>query len=168
MRGQDKPLLTYDGQPMVDRVIASAPGLPLLISANRNLDNYRKRGPVFTDREVNTDIASPLNGVLGGLERCDTDWLLVVPGDSPALPINWWHQLCDALQGDYPGLVAHDGERQQNLHLIVHRRLATDLRTYLKEGQTEVWRFLELAGVESYDLPHPQWFKNVNEVEDLL
>ena len=167
MRGQDKPLLPYEGQPMIDRVIASTSEIDVLISANRNLDEYSLRGPVFTDREVATEIASPLNGVLGGLERCSTDWLLVVPGDSPTLPINWWHRLCDAMNPNRPGLVVHDGERQQNLHLLIHRRLAADLRAYLKEGLGEVWRFLERAGVAAYSLPEPDWFKNVNEAEDL-
>ena len=167
MRGQDKPLLTYRGKAMVDHVIASAPGLPIWISANRNLEQYAERAPVFTDREVSSDIASPLNGLLGGLARCETDWLLVIPGDSPELPPSWWHPMADALEEAENGLVAHDGQRQQNLHLIIHRRTATLLRPYLKEGRGEVWRFLQQVRIEPFTVPHPEWFKNVNEVDDL-
>jgi molybdenum cofactor guanylyltransferase len=167
MRGQDKPLLEFAGKPMLDHVIASAPGLPILISANRNLAEYEKRGHTFTDREVGTDLATPLNGILGGLERSSTDWLLVSPGDTPCLPANWWHVLTEEiLEGD-TGLVAHDGQRQQNLHLILHRRLAPTLRAFVKEGFGEVWRFLSGAGIRPIEVLNRDWFLNVNEVGDL-
>ena len=167
MRGQDKPLLKYKGTPMIDLVLASAPDLPYLISANRNLQTYAQRAPVFTDREVDTEIASPLNGVLGALERINTEWLLVAPGDSPALPNHWWHPLYAVLDETTSGAVVHDGERQQNLHLILNRRLGPQLRQFLRDGHGEVWRFLQTAGVIRVDVPHPDWFKNVNEAEDL-
>lgn len=167
MRGKDKPLLPYAGTVMVDRVIAASPELPVLISANRHLNDYAARGQVFTDREVGTDIATPLNGVLGGLERSRTDWVLVAPGDSPTLVEGWWRDLADQVQPDEAGVVVHDGQRQQNLHLIIHRRLAPALRTYIRQGRGEVWRFLAEVGVRAVSVPNPEWFKNVNEAEDL-
>ncbi|NKB97595.1 MAG: NTP transferase domain-containing protein [Pseudomonadales bacterium] len=168
MRGQDKPLIPYSGTPMLDLVVASASDLPLLISANRNLDEYEKRGRTFTDREVGTDLATPLNGVLGGLERASTDWLLVSPGDSPCLPVSWWHLLAEQLLEADAGVVAHDGQRQQNLHMILRTSLGPKLRVFIQEGHGEVWRFLETAGIRSVDVPKPDWFLNVNEVGDLV
>ena len=166
--GQDKPLLEFNGRPMIEHVISSAPDLPLLISANRNLHAYRKYGPVFTDREVGTDISSPLNGVLGGLDRADTDWLLVAPGDSPCLPQTWWQPLGSELTDGDPGVVVDDSERQQNLHLVLNRSVAPLLRAYLRDGHGEVWRFIDLIGITPVSVPHPGWFINVNEREDFL
>ena len=167
MQGQDKPLLKYEGIPMIDRVRASAANVPVLISANRHLDAYRERGAVFTDSEVDTSIETPLNGVLGGLERARTAWLLVAPGDTPALPAGWWTSLGQAIVPGSAGAVVYDGLRQQNLHLLLNTTLAPALRRYLQAGHGEVWRFLKLAGIVKVDVPHPDWFININAETDL-
>lgn len=167
MRGQDKPLLDYDGIPMIDRVRASAPDVPVLISANRHLPAYRARGVVFTDQEVNTHVETPLNGILGGLERASTDWLLVSPGDTPELPANWWSPLKLAVTAASDGVVIHDGLRQQHLHLLLKTTLAPSLRRFLQAGHFEVWRFLEQSRVARVSVPHPEWFINVNTEQEL-
>jgi molybdopterin-guanine dinucleotide biosynthesis protein A len=167
MRGQDKPLLDYDGIPMIDRVRASGPNVPLLISANRHLEAYQTRGAVFTDQEVNTCAETPLNGILGGLERASTEWLLVSPGDTPELPAGWWKALRLAVVRGSDGAVVHDGLRQQHLHLLLRTTLAPSLRQFLQAGHYEVWRFLQLSQIKRAHVPHPEWFINVNTEQEL-
>ena len=87
MGGADKGLLDFHGRPLVAHVIERlVPQVDtLLISANRNLDEYLDFGyPVVTD--ASADRLGPLAGIAAGLQACETPWLLVCPCDCPALP----------------------------------------------------------------------------------
>ena len=165
--GLDKPLQRWRGEPMIDCVLAQMPSqCATLISANRNLPSYAARGSVFTDAEVCEALhGTPLIGILGGLERSATDWVLVSPGDTPALETGWWQALCD--KPGPAGSVIHDGERQQHLHLLLHTSNAPGLRSYLARGHVQVWRWLAELDIRTILYPHPEQFRNVNRPEDL-
>ena len=173
--GADKPLLEWQGLPMLDAVLARCPeGAPTLISANRNLDAYAKRGRVVTDNDVRAlapdlSASGPLIGVLGGLFTASTDWLLVSPGDTPNLPTKWASAMLDARTSDCEAVVAHDGERQQNLHLLLHRDTRNRLRDHLVAGRHEVYLWLEqLRLAHCHFSPDATGdFRNVNTEADL-
>lgn len=165
MGGVDKPLMSIDGRPMVEWVLAAGPSdVPVFISANRNTDRYSRYGEVFTDAEVGVG-RGPLTGILGGLERCETDWLLVCPGDSPSLREGWYTPLLDQ-PSDF-GAVIYDGERQQHLHILLRKTLAGALRRYLEEGNHHVWRWISTQPIAGVDSPHHAWFRNVNSKAEL-
>ncbi len=168
MGGQDKPLLPWADHTMVDAVLASVPGeVPKLISANRNLSRYAQRARVVTDADTGLDIASPLTGILSGLLACDTEWLLVAPGDTPRLLPGWHEPLLDAADGA-DALVAHDGSRQQHLHLLLRCRVLSSLRSYLRGGEVAAWRWLATVGARAVDVRPAGMFANVNTPENLL
>ncbi len=167
MGGVDKPLVIYAGKPMVDQVLASAPAVTeVLISANRSLDDYARRGTVVTDRSAGIGGQSPLLGIYAGLLTCTTPWLLVSPGDTPRLPRRWGDKMIDASQGQH-NVVAHDGERQQHLHLLLRRDVVDDLRAFLESGQYEVYRWLENLDLVRAQFSNPDAFINVNKEADL-
>ncbi len=169
MGGEDKPLLLWRGRCMVDHVLASVPGdMPKLISANRNLTEYAMRGEVITDAEVApaADPRGPLTGVLAGLTKMRTEWLLVAPGDSPALPRDWWRTMFSACHNGC-SVVAHDGERQQNLHLLLHHSVQASLASYLRDGSYEVYRWLAGLELRQAMFHDPGGFINVNQPGDL-
>lgn len=169
MGGEDKPLLEWRGRCMVDHVLASVPDdMPKLISANRNLQAYATRGEVITDAEVAaaTNPGGPLTGVLGGLTKMHTEWLLVAPGDSPALPRDWWRTMF-AASHNACSVVAHDGERQQNLHLLLHHSMRANLAGYLRDGRYEVYRWLAKIELRQAMFHNPGGFINVNQPGDL-
>ena len=89
MGGVDKPLVHWKGKALIDHVLdLNSENLPVIISANRNVDEYGKRGLVVIDDAVKLAGAEgPLVGVLAGLEACHTDWLLVTPGTPPHYPM---------------------------------------------------------------------------------
>ena len=172
MGGVDKPLLDWHGKPMLEHVLASVPApMPKLISANRNLANYADYGLVFTDTQAaagDKALGGPLLGVLGGLMFATTQWLLISPGDTPDLPTNWWQTMLDA--GDErSNIVAHDGSRQQHLHLLLRVCKATrdSLHDYLHSGRFEVYRWLETIALGQAMFDGPAGFKNVNRPTDL-
>ena len=168
MGGCDKPLIVHDGKAMVEWVVDSGPSsAPVLISANRNLDEYARFGETFTDEEVDLpqEVASPLVGVLGGLQRCSTEALMVAPGDTPFLQPRWWEALINADRGQ--GAVIHDGQRQQHLHLLLHKDQIGSLTDYLSQGNRAAWAWLEQVGIATAPSPNPDWYKNVNYRTDL-
>ena len=142
MGGQDKPLLQWRGRSMVDHVLNSVPaGMPKLISANRNMEEYRRRADVVTDKGLPGQ--GPLVGVLAGLRQATTPWLLVAPGDAPELPAEGWQALLQAAQPEHHA-VLQDDERQQHLHLLLRRDAAErSLTEYLSAGYFQVYLWLE-------------------------
>lgn len=169
MAGRDKPLLEFGGTPMIDLVLASAPEhIPRLISANRNLDEYQQRAAVVTDRVHSISAASgPLIGVYAGLCTATTTWLLVAPGDTPCLADDWWRVMQRA-SGGRRNVVAHDGHRQQHLHLLLRRRKVIDgLRLYLSAGHHQVYAWLESVDLVQARFDNPDAFRNINTEQDL-
>lgn len=169
MAGRDKPLLEFRGIAMLDHVLASAPQhMPRLISANRNLDQYQQRAGIVTDQAHSISGASgPLMGIYAGLCMATTTWLLVAPGDTPCLADNWWRVMQRA-SGGTRNVVAHDGQRQQHLHLLLHRTKVIDsLRDYLSAGRHQVYAWLESVDLVQARFDSPDDFRNINTEDDL-
>jgi molybdopterin-guanine dinucleotide biosynthesis protein A len=170
MGGRDKPLIPWRGKPMLDHILSCVPvEMPVIISANRNLSEYAKRGTVVTDEEFIADNkvqASPLVGILAGLTKSQTEWLLVTPGDSPNLPSDWWQKMFAASRSD-SNVVAHDGARQQHLHLLLHESVRDGLREFLSTNQYQVYRWLQTTNLQQAKFQDSSGFVNVNEPEDL-
>jgi molybdopterin-guanine dinucleotide biosynthesis protein A len=176
MGGADKPLLAWHGQPMIDRVLSSVPAdMAKLISANRNLTQYAQRGHVVEDATILRRFKAatgPLVGIMAAFEALaeqpEQRWLLISPGDTPCLPRVWWQVMQQtAADKQVDAVVAFDGERQQHLHLLAHRRLAESLRDYLRTGHKAVYVWLESVHAERACFDDPQAFRNVNQPADL-
>lgn len=174
MQGRDKPLLLWRGEPMVQKILATVPAdMPKLISANRNLDSYRQWADVVTDRPDTAAVPAevyqgPLAGILSGLRACRTPWLLVCPGDTPALPENWCEPLMQSVDSHVSGAVVHDGERQQHLHLLLNRNVKTDLERFLAGGGYQVYKWLRNLKLVVVEYDNSSAFKNMNSPQELL
>ncbi len=173
MGGQDKPLLLWHDQPLVDYVLASVPAwMPKLISANRSIPQYTKRASVVRDITANVPGASgPLVGVLAGLQACQTEWLLVAPGDSPQLTPAWWQHLAapqtaNAAASASQPRVVFDGTRQQHLHMLLPVSCETQLRRYLLQGGYAVHIWLEDMQALPVPFSDATQFGNFNSLDD--
>ncbi|MBI5040438.1 MAG: molybdenum cofactor guanylyltransferase [Gammaproteobacteria bacterium] len=170
MGGSDKGLLDCAGRPLIAHVLARvAPCVDaVLISANRNFDEYRRYGyPVLGDAEP--DYPGPLAGIARGLEHCTTDWLWVVPCDAPQVDAQLLARLIGACHTQkVPAAVPVESEQIQSTFALLHRDVLASLRAYLDQGSRAVrdWlRTLPAAQVECSD--HPEWFVNLNTPEEL-
>ena len=165
MNGQDKPLLEWQSKPMVDWVLSSVPtGMPKLISDNRNLEDYGTRAQVVTDKPGYG--VGPLVGILAGLQHATTTWVLTAPGDVPALPKNWWQHMMNGVVTQ-SSVVARDVERQQHLHLLLHRYTCSNsLNAYLQQGHHQVYKWVDQLkpNIAQFDTA----FHNINTPEDLI
>ena len=170
MGGADKPLLAHRGAPMVQRVLQAMRlhVSEVLISANRNIDTYETLAPVVTDAPRPSQ--GPLTGVLRAMETTRRDWLWVCPGDAPHLH----GELLSRLVEQTPQarvVTAHDGTRDQWLHMLVHISLRTSLTEYLDADGYSVHRWLHsLPNGTHQTVGCPDIassFLNINEAKDL-
>ena len=170
MGGADKGLIALHGKPLITYVIdILTPQVgTLIINANRNLDQYSAFGyPVIPDTAP--DQAGPLAGIASALLAAKTDYVLVVPCDSPYLPHDLAARLATALtQAHAEVAVAHDGTRMQPVVALLQRDLAEDILQSIHRGhnKTERWMTSHRLAVADFS-DQPQAFKNINAPEDM-
>ena len=168
--GRDKGLIEVCGRPMIRHVLdALEPQVEqILISANRNLEEYRGFGmPVVTD--ASNDFLGPLAGIASGLAAARTEWVAIVPCDSPLLAADCVDRLASALKedGSIDIAVAHDGARIQPVFALIRRRLAASLDAYLESGGRKIDRWYGRQRMQLVDFSDiADNFLNINRPED--
>ena len=148
MGGVDKGLELHLGQPLarhaLDRLRPQVGSL--MLSANRHLDTYGAMGvPVWPD--VQGDYAGPLAGMLAGLSRCTTHWMVTVPCDTPGFPEDLVGRLAAAVahEGAELALAATrepDGSLQPHpVFCLMQASLRESLEAFLSQGQRRIDRW---------------------------
>lgn len=163
MGGRDKGLVPFAGRPLVAHVRQRLEGRvrEVLINANRHLDDYRPLADrVIVDAE--TGYQGPLMGIYSGLRAATTPWLLVVPCDTPALPVDLVERLVAGL-GDGDIAVADDGERLHPVVALIRTSLADDLAVALAAGERKIDRWYARHAWRRVDVSDcPEAFANLN------
>ena len=170
--GQDKGLMAYDGQPMVSCVARGFDGAQeLLLNCNQHQTQYQSLGfETFIDHKYG-DIephAGPLLGMLSAMEEAKNDWLLFSPCDTPNIPENYLQVMAQHASDQLSfACVAFDGERQQHLHLLLHKKYKESLMMYLLSGRRRTSEWLE--GIKPVTVNFSKYksaFENINTMED--
>lgn len=172
MQGQDKGLVAWQGQPLIQHVMKRLPAAVCqrVISANRNLVTYAQWGEVVTDHNAHSPetFAGPLAGLIAGLTRCLNPWILVTPCDVPLYPTDFAERAWAALQA-YPSrqiAVAQDEHRLHPLCLLVHRDQLNVLQAYFPK-QRRVMDWLEQQNAIAVNGFDAACFANFNTPTDL-
>jgi molybdenum cofactor guanylyltransferase len=182
MGGLDKGLQNFRGIPMAMQALLRLQmqhGGPLggtLINANRNLAAYESMGvPVWPDTTEGN--AGPLAGMLTGLERCETPWLLTVPCDSPLFPLDLASRLAQAA-GDSGADIAMvcapeaDGQlRAQPVFCLISVNLLESLVRFMASQRRKIdaWTATHHTVGVPFNAPDddPRAFFNANTLADL-
>ncbi len=170
MQGTDKGLMLWQGKPMVEHIIEqlAIPSQRLMISANRNLNNYRQYSEqVFSDQL--DDYQGPLSGLNCALQQCQTHYILCIPCDSPSPPTGLAEQLYKCMQEQHKSAaICHDGDRPQPLFCLIDRKHKHQLDEFLQLGRRKVLDFMQLIDVAVCDFSTQKAaFHNFNRVEDM-
>lgn len=144
MGGVDKGLQNFQGIPMaMHALLRLGPQVgEIMINANRNLAAYESMGvPVWTD--ATGDFAGPLSGFAAGLERCETEYMVTVPCDSPLFPLDMVERLAAALEeadADIAIVVTREGDalRTQPVFCLLKASLLASLLNFLHDGQGKI------------------------------
>jgi molybdopterin-guanine dinucleotide biosynthesis protein A len=178
MGGVDKGLQNFHGMPLaLQTLMRLAPQVgQAMINANRNLGAYESFGvPVWPDALA--DYAGPLAGFLTGLERCETEYLVTVPCDTPMFPHDLVARLAQALEREGAELAMaagseEDGQvRTQPVFCLLKRGLMESLVRFTHEGGRKIdrWTALHKQAIVRFDAPGdaPRAFFNANTLDDL-
>lgn len=173
MGGIDKGLQPLRGRPLVEHALERLrPQVGrLAINANRHLDTYRAYGvPVWPDDLA--DHPGPLAGLLAGLDRCETPWLVTVPCDTPDFPLDLVERLAAEAAREHAevAMVAtiEDGEaRLQPVFCLLRTELRDSLRAYLARGERKVEPWTAQHRRVDVRFDDARAFFNANTVGDL-
>lgn len=187
MGGVDKGLQNFRGMPLVmhalmrlqmqegNRISES------MVNANRNLSAYESMGvPVWPDAAPD-EFAGPLAGFLTGLERCETEYLLTVPCDTPLFPLDLAQRLMQALESqDAEIAVASAPEQDDNgqshtrpqpVFCLINSQLLESLAAFMQNGgrKIDAWTAQHRTVHVAFDLAtdNPLAFANANTMHEL-
>lgn len=147
MGGGDKGLQNHLGMPLalhgvlrLQRQVGS-----VMVTANRNLSAYEAMGVAVWPDSV-PDFAGPLAGLLTGLERCETPWLLAVPCDAPDFPEDLADRLARALAENDADIAMAATREQGSVRLqpefcLLGAMLLEDLMAALQAGERDIERW---------------------------
>ena len=168
LSGLDKGLIKLKEKTLVQHTIERIrPQVSeMIISANRNIDAYSKLG--FSVYKDDIDgYAGPLAGILKALQHCHSEWLLVIPADSPFIPHDLARRLGDNILSNKIA-IPHDGKNLHPTFALVHKSLAESLESFLHQGERKARVWMEQQTHTKIDFSdQPNSFININTEEDL-
>ena len=173
MGSVDKGLQAFRGAPMALHVMMRLrPQVgQLMINANQNLGPYEAFGvPVWPDDMQG--FAGPLAGLQAGLARCETEYMVSAPCDSPFLPHDLVQRLGEGLlqqDADLAGAVTGAGEKRQAhpVFCLAKASLLPHLSDYLRGGGRKFDAWYATLRVAEVDFPDEDAFRNINTLEEL-
>lgn len=177
--GQDKGLMPFsvgaeDDKAMVEWVAQSLScgANELLVNTNEYEAEYQALG-FKTIKDIHNPgigpLVGPLLGIYSGLMATTSDWVLFSPCDTPYILPNYGEKMSEyACQHLSYANVAFDGERRQNLHLLLHRSLADSLLMFLISGGRKTYQWLEAVNAQNVDFSMElNSFNNLNTPTDV-
>jgi molybdopterin-guanine dinucleotide biosynthesis protein A len=174
MGGTDKGLQPLRGMPMAMHVLwRLAPQVTdVVINANRNLGAYEGFGRTVVP-DASADFQGPLAGMLAGLPYCETEWMMVVPCDTPHLPADLVARLLEAAEHvdapvAMPVTVEADGRRQTHpVFLLVRGDLYDSLSVFMQNGGRKIDAWTGSIGAIEVPFDDPAAFFNANTLAEL-
>lgn len=167
--GTEKALVPFRGRPLIhhviDRLHPQVGGIVL------NTRSDRAPWPAFgwpLVRDLVEGFAGPLAGLQAGLAVCTSDWLLMVPCDTPLLPLDLVERLALAQrQTGAERLSVRCGDQAHPVFALVHRRAAADLDDFLASGGRKIDAWLARGPWQAVDFPDASAFVNLNTMDEL-
>jgi len=168
MNGEDKGLIVFRELPLITHVVnVTKPKVSqILISANRNFEEYANFGKVISDDLE--DYQGPLAGISKALKVCSTPYLLVLPCDSPLIDTALIDSLIEQMEISNVGIcVAHDGSLMHATFALMQTKLEKSLEEFLGEGGRKMALWYRQQSLERIDVSsHLEVLTNINRPED--
>lgn len=166
----NQPLLTWVTKRLQEQVAC------IRVNANRNIESYEALGFEVL-KDLTPGFIGPLAGFQVGLSHCKLPYLLVVPCDSPLLPVDLAERLLTALKkanGDLAyvttaHLSASAIPTLQNhpVFCLMKRETLLSLETFLAQGNRKIDLWFKNLNSIGVIFPEVSAFTNINTPEDL-
>ena len=164
--GVEKPLIEVAGRPLLAWVLEPlGKQVATVVLSGADGPAYARFGcEMVPDRAPGE---GPLSGLATAVEVTATEWIFTCPGDTPYLADNLVELL--ARDAERAGVaVPHDGNRRQNLFLLMRRDRVESLVRFFEQGGRAAHRWLDQNGIGVTDLSDIAGsFFNVNTPDDL-
>ncbi len=202
MQGQDKGLVSWQGRPLAAWVLdsltaAEAPGRlsAIGITANRHPEGYRDLlaqcdpvrqqgvplavpGGVLPDDTDLPERSGPMAGILTALRHSHSEWVLVLPCDTPRLPHELWPKLLQAaLQAqadiavpvtqDTAPAAGSDGTRHHWVCALMRRGVLGEMHEAFVNGERKIGRWTQTRPWVGVCFAPETDFQNMNTLETL-
>lgn len=168
MDGEDKGLIVFRELPLIAHVVnvVEPKVSQILISANRNLEEYANFGKVISDDLEGYQ--GPLAGISKALKVCSTPYLLVLPCDSPLIDATLIDSLIEKMEVTKADIcVAHDGSIMHATFALMQTKLEKSLEEFLEEGGRKMALWYRQQSLERIDVSsHLEVLTNINRPED--
>jgi len=166
--GSDKGWLSWQGKPLIQYPLDTFSSLAtdIIISANRELPRYQAL-PARIVTDLRPNFCGPMAGLESILHATSTWPLMIIGCDMPNLSATVVEKLINSLSDRQPIVVAHDGNRQQNLCLaIADRQTLSSLTHYLDNGERSAYGWLMQNHAAQISFPlDTEAFENVNRLD---
>ena len=168
MDGEDKGLIVFRELPLIAHVVnvVKPKVSQILISANRNIEEYANFGKVI--RDDLKGFQGPLAGISKALKVCSTPYLLVLPCDSPLIDEALIDSLIEKMEISKVDIcVAHDGSIMHATFALMQTKLEKSLEGFLEEGGRKMALWYRQHSLERIDVSsHLEVLTNINRPED--
>ena len=168
MDGEDKGLIVFRELPLIAQVFnfVKPKVSQILISANRNIEEYANFGKVI--RDDLKGFQGPLAGISKALKVCSTPYLLVLPCDSPLVDASLIDSLIEKMEVSKVDIcVAHDGSIMHATFALMKTKLEKSLEEFLEEGGRKMALWYRQQSLERIDVSsHLEVLTNINRPED--
>lgn len=182
MGGVDKGLQVFRGAPLAMQALLRLNMQKggwigdTMINANRNIGAYESFGAQVWPDSLD-GFEGPLAGFLTGLERCETEYLLTVPCDSPLFPFDLAERLALAMNKESAEIAIAaapeaDGQvRAQPVFSLISIHLLESLTLFTQGGgrKIDAWTAQHKTVLVPFNLPQddPRAFANANSLAEL-
>lgn len=165
--GIDKGWYEVAGRPLIAHTLERVrPQVgQIVISANRSMPRYRRLGYAVHGDDTD-DRRGPLAGVATVLKVAATPYVLIVPVDTPLLPMNLVERLAAAMQPATDIAIAGTSGVLHPLHALMHRSLLDDVQAALFAGVRRVTDWQQPLGQVVVDWEDSDAFANINSDQD--
>jgi molybdenum cofactor guanylyltransferase len=171
-QGTNKALIQFNGRPMLSSVLDRL--LPqvgdLIVNANAQSEIIKALCPEST-RIVADEIdgfAGPLAGLHCAMQVCKTQWLLMVPCDSPLLPLNLAEVLTKTIAGSgiLVGVAKTDGQTHP-VFMLANVKLLPSLSSFLTAGDRKIDLWYKSQAYVEVMFRDEAAFANINTLVEL-
>ena len=168
MDGEDKGLIVFRELPLIAHVVnvVESKVSQILISANRNFEEYANFGKVISDDLEGYQ--GPLAGISKALKVSSTPYLLVLPCDSPLVDASLIDSLIEKMEVSQADIcVAHDGSIMHATFALMKTKVEKSLEEFLEEGGRKMALWYRQQSLERIDVSsHLEVLTNINRPED--
>jgi molybdenum cofactor guanylyltransferase len=171
--GTDKALIPFEGLPLLMHVFQTAQTLNLPIAIVTPWpERYAALDLPGATFIAETNIGQgPVAGLTCGLEKANSEWVLLLACDMPRLDSavlrNWTLRLPN-ISNDVLALVPRHDDQWEPLCAFYHRSCLDSLKSYLATGRKSFHQWLTENPTQTLNVTDTGMFFNCNRLEDLV